>query len=312
MKPLLSSEIKGNWATLLLTTDINGSIDYFKLSDEIDVLIASNPNGIYSNGTAGEFYTQTEEEFDRINLQLADKCEKAGIPFQVGVSHMSAQISLNRLKRICSLNPGAVQVILPDWIPVTNLEIINFLKKMEQSASGIGLVLYLPNHAKNKLIPRDWSVLKKEIKSLIGLKVFDDNGNSTWYDDMRSNKGELSVFIPGHRLASGISLGASGSYSNMACLNPFSAQRWYEMLLTDMNEALDLEKRVKKFMKKFIEPLILENHYSNPACDRFLAVLGGWADIGEKVRWPYLSVPTEYATKIRLQAAKLLPEFIKA
>ncbi|MFQ9020965.1 MAG: hypothetical protein ACLR6J_05625 [Parabacteroides merdae] len=65
--------------------------------------------GIYSNGTAGEFYTQNEEEeFIKTSELLAEKCSAASIPFQIGVSHMSPQISLNRLQAVKSLNPGAV------------------------------------------------------------------------------------------------------------------------------------------------------------------------------------------------------------
>src|SRR5674476_867760 len=100
MKTLNFDKIYGNWATLLLATDNGSSINYSKLSDEIDILIASRPNGIYSNGTAGEFYSQTEDEFDRVNMILAEKCEKAGVSFQIGVSHTSAQTSLERLRRI--------------------------------------------------------------------------------------------------------------------------------------------------------------------------------------------------------------------
>ena len=96
MKPLSAKEIFGNWATLLLATDKEGNIDYSKLNDEIDVLILSKPNGIYSNGTAGEFYSQTEEEFLKVNELLATKCETADVPFQIGVSHMSPQLSLQR------------------------------------------------------------------------------------------------------------------------------------------------------------------------------------------------------------------------
>jgi hypothetical protein len=66
MKSLQHHEIFGNWATLLLATDDHGNIDFSKLADEMDVLVSSRPNGIYSNGTAGEFYAQTEDEFDRI------------------------------------------------------------------------------------------------------------------------------------------------------------------------------------------------------------------------------------------------------
>src|SRR5690606_7392021 len=100
-------------------------------------------------------------------------------------------------------------------------------------------------------------------------------------------------------------------YSNMACLNPFAAQNWYNLIKIDINEALKLEQRIELFMQKFIRPLIAKHHFSPQACDRFMAVLGGWADVGETLRWPYKSVPKEFSEKIRPDASNLLPEFFK-
>jgi 4-hydroxy-tetrahydrodipicolinate synthase len=311
MKPLLFNEIYGSWATLLLATDPNGAIDYAKLADEIDVLIAAGSNGIYSNGTAGEFYAQSEDEFDRISEMLASKCEKAGMPFQIGVSHMSPQISLERLKRIRHLRPGAVQVILPDWFPVTIEESIAFLRKMEDEAQGISLILYNPPHAKKKLSPEDWAVLKKNIASLQGLKVFDQNADPEWYRQVNENKAGLSIFVPGHRLATGIKMGAHGAYSNMACLNPFAAQKWFDMILSDPEAALELEVRINEFMSGLIAPFISKLHYPNHACDRFMALLGGWADVGDTLRWPYRSIPRELAEEIRPEAVNIIPEFFR-
>ena len=311
MKPLKYNEIFGNWATLLLATNDNGNIDYSKLADEIDILIASCPNGIYSNGTAGEFYSQTEDEFDRISLLLSEKCEKANLPYQIGVSHMSPQLSLERLKRVTHLKPGAVQIILPDWFPVTIEEAILFLQKMEDAANGIGLILYNPPHAKRQLQPEDWSVLKNHIPSLSGLKVFDHNADSEWYKKVANNCTGLSIFIPGHRLATGINSGAHGAYSNMACLNPFAAQKWFNMITEDMPAALELEVRINLFMNQLIAPFITELHYPNHACDRFMALLGGWTNVGSKLRWPYRSIPESYSVPIRKQSKQIIPEFFE-
>jgi 4-hydroxy-tetrahydrodipicolinate synthase len=311
VRPYTNKEIIGNWATLLLATGKEGSIDYKKLGDEIDILIASNPNGIYSNGTAGEFYTLTEKEFEKTSMLLATKCNSSGTPFQIGVSHPSPQISLQRLKRVKILKPCAVQVILPDWFPVTLEEAVIFLQKMEEAADGISLVLYNPPHAKKRLNPEDWAVLKKQVPSLAGLKVFDQNGDPKWYAEMRKYSRGLSVFIPGHRLASGIKQGAHGAYSNVACLNPFAAQKWYDLIVKNMEAGLELESRIGLFMKNFIEPLITVHNYPNHACDRFMAVLGGWADVGDKLRWPYKSVPHEYADEIKEEARTIIPEFFE-
>jgi len=309
MKPLLSKEILGNWATLLLATNKSGDIDFSKLNDEIDVLISSSPNGIYSNGTAGEFYSQTEEEFLKVSELLAVKCEKAGIPFQLGVSHMSPQISLQRLKMVKHLQPGAVQVILPDWFPPTLEECIIFLKKMAEEAENISLILYNPPHAKKKLQPEEWTVLKTQVPTLMGVKVFDHNSDKRWYESVRKNSEAISVFIPGHNLASGITLGAHGAYSNVACLNPFAAQNWFNQMQIDMNSALELEKRINQFMSELIEPFITKQFFPNHACDRFMALVGGWADVGANLRWPYKSIPKELAEPIRKKACQIIPEF---
>lgn len=311
MKALRSYEIFGNWATLLLATDKQGAIDYSRLSHEIDVLIDSHPNGIYSNGTAGEFYSQTEEEFDRISLLLSEKCEASGTPYQIGVSHMSPQISLERLKRIRHLKPGAVQVILPDWFPVTLEEAVLFLGEMENEAEGISLVLYNPPHAKKILKPSEWYYLKTKVPSLAGLKVFDQNADPNWYKLVNENKEGLSIFIPGHRLATGIQSGAHGAYSNMACLNPHAAQNWFEMIRTDLQAALEMEVRINKFMNELIVPFITEMGYPNHACDRFMALLGGWADVGSRLRWPYRSIPQELADGVRKKAGQIIPEFFE-
>lgn len=302
--------LKGNWATLLLTTKNNGDIDFQCLGEEIDTLIASSPNGIYSNGTAGEFYSQTEEEFYKVSEILAEKCTQAQIPFQLGVSHMSPQISLKRLMAVRDFQPYAVQVILPDWFPVSIDEAISFLKRMEQEAKGIPLVLYNPPHAKKVLEPFEWAILKKSIPSLIGVKVFDHNGDLNWYAKMNKAKDGLSVFIPGHNLATGIKLGAHGAYSNMACLNPFAAQKWYNMINADLESALELENRIHQFMDKVITPFITEYHYPNHACDRFMANVGNWANVGSRLRWPYRSIPLEYVEIARKKMQNILPEFL--
>ncbi len=171
MKPMTSSQIRGNWATLLSAWNTDDSLDLGRVATEIDTLIAMKVDGIYSNGTAGEFHTQTEAEFDQISECLATKCDAAGMRFQIGVSHMSAQISRERLKRAVPLKPGAVQMILPDWFPVTEPEAVDFLQGMAETADGIGLVLYNPPHAKRVWNPEQIGRLVERVPQLIGLKT---------------------------------------------------------------------------------------------------------------------------------------------
>jgi dihydrodipicolinate synthase/N-acetylneuraminate lyase len=72
-------------------------------------------DGLYTNGTAGEFHCLDEAEYDLITDVVAQACQRAGVPCQLGASHMSGQISLRRIRVAAADDPAAIQVILPDW-----------------------------------------------------------------------------------------------------------------------------------------------------------------------------------------------------
>jgi dihydrodipicolinate synthase/N-acetylneuraminate lyase len=307
MHPLKSNEILGNWCTLLLPINPDNSINFPKLESEIDTLISLRVNGIYSNGTAGEFDDQTEEEFGKINSLLAEKCNTAGIPFQIGCNHTSPVISIERIKRAVSLKPGAIQVILPDWYPPNIDEIIIFLKRIAEAATPIGLVIYNPPHAKRILLPEDFFKIINAGVPLIGCKVA--GGNKQWYFKMKKLVPDLSLFVSGHTLATGFRSGANGSYSNVACLNPKMAQQWYEMMTQDIKNALELEERIQTFIKRDIIPYITEKKFSSQAIDKFLAAVGGWSNIGTRVRWPYQGLDESEIMPVREKCRLMLPEF---
>lgn len=305
MKPLRSNEIIGTWATLLLPINPDESIDFVRLGDEIDYLLASGVDGVYSNGTAGEFQTQDEAEFDRIQALLVDKCEKVSMPFQIGSSHMSAQVSLSRVARAAKLKPGAIQVILPDWVQPSVDEGIAFLQRAAEAADPVGLIVYNPPHAKRLLQPTDYSRISAAVPSVVGVKVA---GEQAWYAEIRKQAPKLSMFVGGHHLASGYQVGASGSYSNLACLHPKGAKRWYEQMKTDLAGALEFEARILGFFNEFILPLYYESHYAPPALDKFLAAIGGWGNVGTRIRWPYRWLSESEAKALQPIARDRLPE----
>ena len=308
MRPLRANEIRGNWATLLCAWNKDESLDIGRMRAEIDVLINAGVDGIYSNGTAGEFHVQTEEEFDLISQTLAEKCDSAGMPFQIGVSHTTPQVSLVRLRRVRELDPSAVQCILPDWFPVTDEEAYAFLSRMAETAGGIGLVLYNPPKAKRVLTPAEIGTLAARVPGLVGLKTA--AGDGEWFEQMREHLSSLSVFVPGHTLASGVAGGAQGAYSNVACLSPSAAQKWSDQILHDMDGALEVQSRLERFMTDHIAPFITQQHFCNAAADRFMAAVGGWTDVGSRMRFPYRSIPESEVQRVRAAAREIIPEFV--
>lgn len=305
---MLSAEtLKGNWGTLLLPVNPDNSIDFERLEEEIRRIILSKVDGIYSNGTAGEFYNQTEDEFDRINALTSGICQANRMPFQVGASHPSPVISLERLRRSVCLQPDAFQVTFPDWVVVNKTEQFRFLGKLVDSARGIPLVLYHPPHAKAKLSPADFAAISSAFPQLIGLKVAPSGED--WYGEMRRHVSGISVFVPGHWLATGVKEKvAAGSYSNVACLSPAGAECWWKLIQTDLNAGLEVEQRIRAFFRQCIEPFMRAG-FSNPALDKFLAAVGGWAPIGTRLRWPYDWIAENQVAPVRQMALRLLTEF---
>jgi dihydrodipicolinate synthase/N-acetylneuraminate lyase len=302
MKPLTHSDLRGTWGTLLLPINQDESIDFVRLADQIDSLLGTGIQGIYTNGTAAEFYSQTEEEFDRIHQLLAERCEKAGMPFQIGANHTSAQVALVRLQRMTQLKPGAFQIVLPDWYPLSDDETIAFLTRIAEAAGSIGLVIYNPPHAKRVIGAELYGRICRTIPQLIGIKVAPPN--KEWFEKVQQQSPNLAIFVPGHNLASGFSWGAAGSYSNVACLQPAGAARWYELMKRDLSSALAFESRILEFLKRYIIP----TDYCNAAKDKWMAAIGNWADVGTRLRWPYRFVPESEAKRLQPLAREALPE----
>ncbi len=75
----------------------------------------------------------------------------------------------------------------------------------------------------------------------------------------------------------------------------------------DPDEAVALGRRIIAFFERYISPLKIEG-YSNPALDKTLAAIGGWAQVGTRVRWPYASVPDEVVARLAPLARAALPE----
>ena len=308
MIPLTSSQIHGTWGTVMLPINADDSIDFSRLTESVRALCASGVHGIYSNGTAGEFATQREDEFDRVSAIVAAQAEQAGVPFQIGASHTSPQASLERIRRAQSLAPGAFQVILPDWVKVGNDEAIAFLARLAEAAAPVPLVLYNPPHAKRVLEASDFARLRSAVPALVGIKVGD--GAPSWYAAMREQLPGFSIFVPGHHYATGRMSGAHGSYSNIACLSPRGARRWDDLIGRDPVAALALELRILDFFRAHIAPLLAQG-LSGGALDKLLCGIGGWCDLGLRLRWPYRFVDDATLARLRPIARVALPELFE-
>ena len=150
---LTRQTLRGTWGTVLLPVARDEAIDFGRLADELAILVTAGLDGVYTNGTAGEFHCLEEDEYDLITDVVAQACRRAGVPCQLGASHMSGQISLRRIRVAAAYEPAAIQVILPDWCVLSADEVRSAIDRMAQAAGPSPLVLYNPPHAKTQLTP---------------------------------------------------------------------------------------------------------------------------------------------------------------
>jgi dihydrodipicolinate synthase/N-acetylneuraminate lyase len=303
--------LRGNWATLLLPIAADESIDFGRLAEEIDLLVAARVDGIYSNGTAGEFHNQTEAEYAAIQALLAERCRAAGMPFVIGACQPDPSLARERVKLARDLGPAAIQVVLPDWWPVTEPEALDFLALMAEAAGPAPLILYNPPHAKRVLAPDELGRLVRAVPAVAGIKLAD--GDAAWYAAARRHLSGTALFVPGHHLATGMRHGvAAGAFSNVACLSPAGAQAWTDRMASDLDAALDLERRICRFMDEHIVPFRALHGYSNAALDKLLAATGGWGPVGTRLRRPYRWIDEAEALRLRPVARSMMPELFTA
>ncbi|MGJ8529876.1 MAG: dihydrodipicolinate synthase family protein [Maritalea sp.] len=297
---------EGIWGAVLLPIDQDGAIDWHTLVEETEILCHSDLAGIYTNGSAGEFHNQTEAEFEKLAGTVADIASKFGKPFQIGVNCTNPRMARDRLKKVNSLGPAAVQFTLPDWWPPTFGEIQRFLEGMQEAAQNTPLVIYNPPHAKVQISLRQIAKLREVAPGMVGAKL--RGGNTDWYAERRKLGKDFSVFVPGHSVAFGRPLGADGSYSNVACLSPKGAVKLWNLSEADPEAATAIEMRIVKFLEQTIMPLAQQFGYSDPALDKLLAAAGGWGPVSSDLLWPYTGATPNDVDKVAQAARKALPE----
>ncbi|WP_265519135.1 dihydrodipicolinate synthase family protein [Nitratireductor luteus] len=298
---------RGIWAAVLLPVSAQGEIDWGALAEEISILCEGPVDGLYTNGTAGEFHSQTEAEYERLTALMAEIAGKAGKPFQIGVNHTNARIARARLSGLGPLRPTGAQIILPDWWPPGDAEVARFIDGMHAAAGDVPLILYNPPHAKKRLTLAQIAGLRALAPGLIGAKL--PGGDAQWHAERRRLLPEFSVFVPGHTVATARPLGADGSYSNMACLSPFGAAMHWRMIESDPAAAGDLERRANLFLRDHVLPFRASHGLSDAALDKLMAAAGGWGPVSSRLLWPYTYASQEDVQRLATASRKLMPEY---
>jgi dihydrodipicolinate synthase/N-acetylneuraminate lyase len=228
------------------------------------------------------------------------------VAYQLGASHPCPHTALERLRRGRDYAPGAFQVILADWWPTRMEDAIRCLERFAAVADPIPLVLYNPPHAKRVFTADEVRQLKAAVPALIGCK-------GTQYEQLLPDGVPgLALFAGGRVLADAWPKGARGAYSEVACMNPWGAVRWYELMTRDLPAAQEIGRRLTAWRARHIVPLNQQLGFAGPYNDKLFAAIGDWAPIGTRMRWPYRGVEPALAASLRPAARAEVPEIFAA
>src|SRR4029078_6064692 len=94
---LTKDQLKGLWVSVLNPWDETDGFDETSFRDEIGLLLAARPHGIYTTGSTGEFYALDWEEFKQMVDAFA--AETVGkIPTQIGANWFNTRDTIRRVR----------------------------------------------------------------------------------------------------------------------------------------------------------------------------------------------------------------------
>ncbi len=312
--PLTAETLRGIWPALLTPWTEAETVDEDAFAAEVRSFAQAGVHGVYTGGTAGEFYAQDEATFQQITELVCEAARPFGLPVQIGCTALSTRTVRRRIEVARHAGADGIQVALPFWLPLSDEEVLDFFDEIADAAGEVPLVLYHSGRAKRRIGPDLLARLCGRTPTLIGVKdTVSDEGD---WRALRDAAPGLSFFGPDHRLLDRIRSGGRGTYSSLAGLNPKGMVRYHELCdQACWEEAATWQSAAVSLMEHVLLPMVREEGLWDSAVDRIQRVAGG-GRCGLRCAGPYRSGTGEHVQRLhrwcRGNAPRWLPESIPA
>ena len=282
--------------------DVDYGFDEKIYAENIKGIIADNVDGIYTTGSTGEFYALEYDEFcSMVDIQ-ADLCGRSGMPLQIGCCSDATQKTIRMLEYVAAKEEvGAAQIAIPYWMELTDRELLKFFSDLHVACPGMPLVHYNNPRSKRYLGAEDYLRILQVAPNLIGVKFGLAGSNFGALQDAIWMVPQLSYFVGETLLASGMQLGARGSYIALIATNPVFMKEMYAVANNGQWEkAIQMQIQVAQFYARAV-PFILERGEGviDPVFDKGLAVAAGYINGHQRCRPPYIGWSDETVIAMR-------------
>lgn len=313
MARLTADEVRGIWAGVTMCWDERYRFNETTYALNIERTLRSGAHGIYTTGSTGEFYAIEFDEFSRMVDIQSELCGAAGMPLQIGCCADSTGEVIRMLEYIAAKKQvGAAQVVLPYWMELTDREVLRFFEDLYKSCPAMPLVHYNIPRAKKFLGADDYLRILEVAPSLIGVKFTFAGSNFAALQSALIRTPQLSYFVAENLLASGMMLGARGSYSSLIATNPQFMLTLYEHCVNERwGEAIAMQKTAHHFFDEAAGFIIARGEGAiDPVFDKGLSVAAGCSLGSARTRAPYIGWSDETVAAMREWLQQNYPQFI--
>jgi 4-hydroxy-tetrahydrodipicolinate synthase len=139
----MAAKVEGIFCPHMVPLDARGAINEAELRRLIDYLVEHGINGLYPNGSTGEFVRFTLEERWRIIEVVCDQARKAGRPITVmaGATECNIDVTVDTLNRYADYGCRAGALIAPYYFKMSQDSIRAYFEEVADR-SKLDILLY--------------------------------------------------------------------------------------------------------------------------------------------------------------------------
>jgi dihydrodipicolinate synthase/N-acetylneuraminate lyase len=265
--------------------------------------------GIYTCGSTGEFYALEWEEFQAVSDATVETCHECGTPAMIGCTATSTRGAMRRAAYAKEIEADAIQVALPFWDELQDVEIIPFFRAVAEAAPELPFSIYETTRTKKVLSLEQHRRIKDAIPLYMMVKANDGTiGNTA--AGCRELSAFINVFVGENRWCELGPVGTVGCCSSMVYWNPELLLSLWQLQRQGDWQALRAKSARIDALHGFLQATYGPRGFSDSAYDRMGARATGFLKTSLRCRGPYGSPTTDDVNTLRSWMVSNYPEML--
>lgn len=306
---LTQESLVGPWAGLPVAWTADDAFDEAVYRADVARLCAAGVPGVFTGGTAGEFYAMDLDEFRAVVRATIQECMAPGKPVMVGCSDTYSRGVTRRVEAAVKLGASAIMVSFPYWLELGDGQIIPFFQEVAAAAAGLPIVYEETTRARRVLTVRQHQELKEAVPAYMAVHATADTVGTT-PAGCQTLARFVNVLVNEEQWSLLGSKGAAGSCSTLVCWNPRLVMELWRCLRNGDSVTLGMARGRLRTLSKFLEVEFVAKGFTEPALVRLGGRATGFLQTSLRNRAPYRSATEADVETLRQWCARGYPELL--